>query len=120
MASQMAWMFSTGLHDRAVWSDEGGVGAAAAQPAVEFAAGGGGHDGGSAVAELVSLRIAERRRADQREAVPDDLIETQAVAQNWVGAQCSGQLPGGAGFDHECRPAQPGGHAVGGTGARAR
>ena len=48
---------AAGLHDRAVGPHDGGAGAAFAQPAVEFTAGGGEHDGGSAAAERVSLRI---------------------------------------------------------------
>ena len=80
MARQSASTLSAGLHDRAVGPHDGGAGAAFAQPAVEFAAGGGEHDGGSAAAELVSLCIGERRGGDQRESVPDDLIEPQAVA----------------------------------------
>ena len=73
------------LHDRAVRPHNRGAGAAFAQPAVKFAAGGGCDDGGSAAAELVSLRIAERRGGDQREPVPDDLIEPQALvaAPGW-------------------------------------
>src|SRR5271169_181569 len=41
-------------------------------------------------------------------------------AKNRVGTQRSGQLPGGTGFDHQCRLAQPGGDAVGDAGARTR
>src|SRR4029077_14656131 len=75
---------ATGLHDRAVGPHDGSAGAAFAQPAVKVAARDGEHDGGSAAVELVSLRIAERRGGDQREPVPDHLIEPQAVLQERV------------------------------------
>ena len=80
MASQMAWMLRPACMTARSGRTMAARGAAFAQPAVKFAAGGGEHDGGSAAAELVSLRIGERRRGDQREPVPDDLIEPQAVA----------------------------------------
>jgi hypothetical protein len=77
---------SAGLHDRAVGPDDGGGGAAFAQPAVKFAAGGSEHDGRSAAAEPVSLCIGERRGGDQRESVPDDLIQPEALVEYRVGA----------------------------------
>src|ERR1700758_1420693 len=109
-----------GLHDGAVGPDNGGGRPALLQPATELAVPTDGDDHGSAALELLFLRSAERGRGDQREPVSDNLVEAQAITQNRVGAKGSGELPGSAGFDPQRRLVQPGGHAVGCAGARAR